>query len=241
MLVKITKEEYEKLENYYGNMWYTKFFNTYHINSSIFLIKESQTQKEEIIEKYGQKWYDEHIASKQLVEKKLIYSYEALIKDERTRKNTKKGRNSAIGEDDEFTDYTLSKKVDINKIFAKNSQSREQITSSTISDSSDESITDSSYSITPISISKDIDTVQQTENQLELEESELKDDVESELEENEGKLCLGHTCKKRSRSKNYNLMKRERKNSFVQKRKKKTSFFFYMKKSKKLGKDFPHS
>lgn len=117
--IMLNKTELKKIETFYGAEWYTKFFNTYHINSTIFLIKESPTQKSELIEKFGQDWYNVHISSKQLIEKKLIYSYESLVKDERTRKTTKKGRATAVAEDDGDVDYTLSKKIDINKLYSK--------------------------------------------------------------------------------------------------------------------------
>ncbi len=108
-IIELQKEEHKKLEKNYGDFWYTKFFNIYHIDSSIYLIKESHTQKEELVDKMGKEWYDKHIVSKQLVEKKLIYSYEALIKDERNRKLTKKGRTAVAADDDGDIDYTLVK------------------------------------------------------------------------------------------------------------------------------------
>lgn len=124
-LITLHKDEHKKMEDFYGEEWYLKFFNTYHVNSSIFLIKESPTQKSEIIEKMGEAWYKKHISSRQLIEKKLIYSYEALVKDERIRKTTKKGRTLAMVDEEGDIDYTLSKKIDINKLYSKSVQARE--------------------------------------------------------------------------------------------------------------------
>lgn len=115
--IQLNKNEYKKMEDFYGGNWYTKFFNTYHINSSIFLIKESTTQKRELKDKFGDDWYTEHISSKQLIEKKIIYNYESLIKDERNKKTLKKTRGAAIVEDDGDADYTLEKKVFLNKLY----------------------------------------------------------------------------------------------------------------------------
>ena len=125
--IALSKTEYKKMEEFYGENWYNKFFNTYHINSTIFLIRESSTQKSELIDKFGQEWYELHVSSKKLIEKKIIYSYEALIKDDHTRKTLKKGRATAVAEDEADVDYTLSKKIDINKLYSKSLQGRQEV------------------------------------------------------------------------------------------------------------------
>jgi len=117
-LITLNKQEYQLLEEMYGKKWYLCFFNTYHINSSIYGIKDSSSQKNELIEKYGKQWYSENIETYTLIEKKLIYSYESLIKDERMRKNIKKGKMVASTNDDEVDiDYTTTKKIDVKKLF----------------------------------------------------------------------------------------------------------------------------
>lgn len=126
-LVRLHKDEHKKLVDFYGHEWYLKFFNVYHINSSIITIKESPTQRNELIDKFGNEWYEKHINSREIVEKKLIYSYESLIKDDRNRKITKKGRSMSLNEDDGESDFTLTKKIDINKLYSKATQSREEI------------------------------------------------------------------------------------------------------------------
>lgn len=124
-MILLDKTEHKKLEDFYGEEWYVKFFNIYHINSSIFMIKESSTQTNEMINKFGEAWFNKHIKSKNLIEKKLIYSYESLVKDERTRKTIKKGRTLATTDDEGDEDYTLSKKIDINKLYSKSVQARQ--------------------------------------------------------------------------------------------------------------------
>lgn len=136
-LMKLHKDEHKKMEDFYGEEWYLKFFNVYHINSSIVMIKDSPTQKNELIDKFGEAWYAKHISSRQLVEKKLIYSYESLIKDDRHRKTTKKGRSMALAEDDGDADFTLSKKIDVNKLYSKSGQSREEIKNFETDDNTD--------------------------------------------------------------------------------------------------------
>jgi hypothetical protein len=125
-IITLNKTEYKKLEDFYGLEWYNTFFNTYHVHHSIQLIKESSTQKTELLDKFGDKWYEKHISNKQLIDKKILYSYESIIKDDRLRKIIKKGRSTSVVEtDDGQTDFTLQKKIDVNKLFSKHDQKRE--------------------------------------------------------------------------------------------------------------------
>jgi hypothetical protein len=123
-LIKLNKTEYKKLESYYGEKWYDKFFNIYHINSSINLIKDTKMQRDEIEEKYGNEWYKKHILSRKSIEKDIIYSYEAMIKYENQHKKLKE-RGFTPGDDDLDVDYrTLSSKInDENIKLSENSES----------------------------------------------------------------------------------------------------------------------
>ena len=76
-LLALSKEEYKSLEKKYGEEWYKYFFNNYHINSQIYTIKESTIQKNELTNKFGEEWLDKHISSRELMEKKIIYSYQS--------------------------------------------------------------------------------------------------------------------------------------------------------------------
>jgi hypothetical protein len=149
-LISLNKTEHKKLEDFYGNEWYNKFYNTYHVHHSIQLIKESNTQKKELIDKFGEKWYEKHISTKQLIDKKILYSYESLIKDERLRKIVKKGRNIAVVEsDDGQTDFTMQKKIDVNKLFSKHDQKRGELLENIARDLSvDDSTIDMSTNLT---------------------------------------------------------------------------------------------
>lgn len=124
-LITLNKTEHKKLEEFYGVEWYNKFYNTYHIHHTLQMIKESNIQKKELIDKFGEKWYETNVSIKQLIDKKILYSYESLIKDERLRKIVKKGRNvSVIESDDGQIDFTIQKKVDVNKLFTQHNQKR---------------------------------------------------------------------------------------------------------------------
>lgn len=60
-LSKLTKQKVNLMEKHYGNFWYRYFFNKRHIIISIKDITSSKMKKNELITKFGQKWYDKHI------------------------------------------------------------------------------------------------------------------------------------------------------------------------------------
>ena len=115
----ISKEEIKILSDYYGDRWFSKFFNTYHINFSIEQIRKNKNQQQELIKKMGQIWYDLHIKKFTLLDKKILYSYDALIKDEILRKEQKRKR-SKVKEDEIELDYTTIKKVNIKELEQQN-------------------------------------------------------------------------------------------------------------------------
>ena len=49
--------------------------------------------KKKLIDKYGENWFNKHINIKNIYSKKLLYTYEALIKNINERKNIKKNEN----------------------------------------------------------------------------------------------------------------------------------------------------
>jgi len=108
--IQLSKAEYKKLEDKYGNRWFNKFFNTYHINFTIEQIRTSSSMKKELVSQYSEEWYKDIIDKYVASEKKLIYSYAAAIKDERDRKVAKKGRTvSILSDDDADIDYKMDK------------------------------------------------------------------------------------------------------------------------------------
>jgi hypothetical protein len=119
-LSQLHKTEYKKLEAFYGQRWYAHFYNTYHIDATMRMLRDSSLQKQELADKHGDEWVTNHVASYTPVQKKLIYSYESLVKDERSRKTIKKGRATAVATDDDVDiDYSTTKKIDLKKIFGK--------------------------------------------------------------------------------------------------------------------------
>ena len=116
-LINLSKDEYKSLEKNYGTHWYKFFFNNYHINSQIYIIKESTIQNNELTDKYGKEWVDLHIQGHQLMEKKIIYSYQSLIRDILESKNKKKVKEKSFEPDVDIKDFTTNKKLNLDKIF----------------------------------------------------------------------------------------------------------------------------
>ena len=69
----LSKEQYQKLENMYGEFWYQFFFISYHLTSQRQIINNNPTKKKSIQDKYGKEWYDKHIINPPV--KKISYSF----------------------------------------------------------------------------------------------------------------------------------------------------------------------
>lgn len=106
--------EVQQLEKFYGIHWYKKFFNTHHINFSMVNISTTPV-KSQIENRLGKDWYNLHVEKYQIVEKKLFYSYAALVKNDLLQKESKK--KSLLKDLDKDLDYTSSvKKIDVSKM-----------------------------------------------------------------------------------------------------------------------------
>lgn len=44
-LIHLSQNDYKKLVDHYGEFWYKKMFNTYHINNSIYVIRKLKNNK----------------------------------------------------------------------------------------------------------------------------------------------------------------------------------------------------
>jgi hypothetical protein len=175
-LIKLSKHEYKKLENYYGEKWYLKFFNTLHINYTISIIKDSIPQSKELIEKYGSDWVKKHIELFKLIEKKLIYSYESLIKDEFTRKLSKKKRLSAM-EEEKMEDFRTTKQKLLKKEIKENNLEKTQF-------GGDEE----EYDEEPLEEVTDYEQIESNEsNQTEIDELESTEIIPEEEDEEDVK------------------------------------------------------
>lgn len=118
--VTLLKTDISVLEKKYGNTWYTYFYNAYHISNTVNIVRESNAQLKELSEKYGDEWIKTHISANEILNKKILYSYEALFKDEQGRKKIKKNRTmGGLHEDDTNIDYKMNKIEDIKNILEK--------------------------------------------------------------------------------------------------------------------------
>jgi hypothetical protein len=110
--VQLTKDNMEILDEFYGEFWYKKFFNTYHINNIINEILKNNTQQNEVVKARGQKWYDHHIKSYSLSERRVLYNYGTTVRDDLLRKEHKKHRLALMKEENESLDFSgIKKKV----------------------------------------------------------------------------------------------------------------------------------
>jgi hypothetical protein len=193
-LIKITNDEYKNIEKFYGEFWYNKLFNTTHINASIFTIRESPTQKRELEEKYNKIWVDKHIMGHQLMEKKLIYSYESLIHNQLEMKSKKKSKESGliqlVEDDQSFKTNIKTNFTIISKTKSKQSGGQKKLSKrskrskrSKISRNDDEEFIDEEF-IDKKSIDENDD---ENDQDIDDDENELDDNplIQSELEEDE--------------------------------------------------------
>ena len=104
-LMAVTENEYKLMSKYYGDKWYTYFFNSKHITFMINNIRNTKTKKEDILEKYGEEWFKKNIADFEYIGK-TQYNYAYLYKQSMERKN-KNLRVKDIEQDDDI-DYTIS-------------------------------------------------------------------------------------------------------------------------------------
>jgi hypothetical protein len=107
-LTSIDARESEILVNAYGDYWYTKFFNTYHINDSKASTVKNPQKMKQLTELYGKKWVDEHFVAYLKKKVTLQYSYEAAIKADRRKRNLKKIINKQKEEAEDEIDYTTT-------------------------------------------------------------------------------------------------------------------------------------
>jgi hypothetical protein len=105
-LMTLSVNEYNQLEKRYGKFWYNKFFLTAHLAFVRSSIKSTSSYQKELVNKYGQKWHDEHIVAG-LRKDRIIYSYNSFVKDELDRKLSK--RKKKIAEEDDDVDYRTVK------------------------------------------------------------------------------------------------------------------------------------
>lgn len=96
----------KKLEIQYGEHWYTKLFNTYHIAHTIDIIKKNQKHAKTLQGKYGTEWFNKHIELF-TIENNIYYTYDQIVSEDRERKSIKKTIRTSDDEKEE--DYRTVK------------------------------------------------------------------------------------------------------------------------------------
>ena len=78
-LTVLSKNDIKDLETFYGDKWYTYFFNKHHIAQIVNNILTNKQTLSEITKKYGDKWVGDNIKAAR-VAKQQMYTYGTLIK-----------------------------------------------------------------------------------------------------------------------------------------------------------------
>ncbi len=71
----LSKNDYEQMEQLYGEFWYEKFFISYHIKAQRNIINGTGAKKKSLETKFGKEWYNKHIDEPPV--KKVSYSFSA--------------------------------------------------------------------------------------------------------------------------------------------------------------------
>ena len=90
----------------YGEYWYEKFYNSYHINNTKDLTAKNQPRAKELRSIYGTKWFNTHFINYQKRIETITYNYESVIREERERKNIKRMMQRQQYEAEDIVDYT---------------------------------------------------------------------------------------------------------------------------------------
>ncbi|XWV24865.1 putative early transcription factor [Tupanvirus deep ocean] len=102
--------EREIIEKNYGEFWYEKFFNSYHINNTKENTLKNPTKMKELRSIYDTKWVNEHFVNYLKRIETIVYNYEYVVKEERERKMIKKIMQKQQHEAEDIVDYTTSGK-----------------------------------------------------------------------------------------------------------------------------------
>ena len=107
-LTELNDNDIEIMNKEYGNKWYKYFFIDKHINHTFDkIIKPNESKKKDIIKKYGQDWYNQHIEQYVNISK-TIYSYQTMFKQDKEQKQ--KGKKIKDLDDRDDNKYTTDEK-----------------------------------------------------------------------------------------------------------------------------------
>lgn len=110
-LTSIEERDRDILEKNYGEFWYEKFFNSYHINNTKETIPKNPAKMKELKSIYDNKWISAHFTNYKKRLETITYNYEYMVKEERERKMIKKIIQKQQHEAEDIVDYTTSGKI----------------------------------------------------------------------------------------------------------------------------------
>ncbi|AXN91115.1 putative VV A7-like early transcription factor large subunit [Namao virus] len=113
-LVSLTDNEIEFIRKKYGEYWYKHFFISYHINY-VFntVLVQNKSYKNAIIERYGMKWYKEHVLNYSFYKKSFL-SYNAAIRSKKEKQEAElfsKAADHPLEDEDHAMQEPLAKQV----------------------------------------------------------------------------------------------------------------------------------
>src|SRR5271154_3026031 len=117
-LVSLDATDREILFKNYGEYWYEKFFNSYHINFNKETILKTPIKMNELKNIFGTEWITNHITNYKKRIETVVYNYETMVKEEHERKMVKKIIQKQQHEAEDIVDYTTSGKIALARVLA---------------------------------------------------------------------------------------------------------------------------
>lgn len=105
-LISLDEKERNIMIKNYGEYWYEKFFNSYHINNTKETVPKISAKFKELKSVYGNEWVNNHFINYLKRIETMTYNYEYAVKEERERRMVKKIIQKQQLEVDENIDYT---------------------------------------------------------------------------------------------------------------------------------------
>ncbi|BCS83257.1 poxvirus early transcription factor-like protein [Cotonvirus japonicus] len=110
-LTSLNSTEIQILEKNYGEYWYEKFFNSYHIINTLEITQKNPDRMRELRSLYNEKWVTNHFFDYTKRMETTIFNYEYAIKEERERKTIKKNIRRQQEDVEELLDYTTTNNI----------------------------------------------------------------------------------------------------------------------------------
>src|SRR5579872_1460986 len=110
-LTTLDEREVKIMVKNYGDFWYEKFFNKYHIHFTKDDVIKNAPKAKELQSIYGVEWYDIHFKDYKKRVQVIYYSFEAMVKEDRERRAIKKIIQKQQQDVEEFIDYSTSTKT----------------------------------------------------------------------------------------------------------------------------------